>query len=202
MKLKNYISLSIIFLLCCGARAQDDRSPTEAPARFRVFGLNSTPLLTQLIPFNRSNPRVTGPYHVTFRYYKRTRKGNYNGFRWALGVDLSDVEDEGIQSFFNFRIGWEKQRRLHPKWNFSSGADIMLVGGDLNIPGDKETDAGALGLGPVWGIEYNVSPQFSLSIETALFLGVQFDFFSSIKFEFIPPVALYANYKIPGKLRK
>lgn len=191
-----YIIVGLL-LLSTFAGAQEGES---VPLPYRVVGLNTTPLLMQLIPFNRSNPKVVGPYYVTFRSYRQRKSGKVTGFRWALGADLSDVADEGVQSFVNFRIGAETRRQLHPKWAFSSGVDLMISLGDLNVPGTKETDAAAFGFGPVWGIEYGVSTHVSLSIETALFFGVESE--AGFKFEFIPPVALYANFKIPRKEKK
>ena len=75
----------------------------------------------------------------------------------------------------------------------------MISLGDLNVPGSKDNDGAAFGFGPFWGVDYGLSSHVSLSIETALFVGVEVE--TGFKFEFIPPVALYLNYQIPRKIR-
>ena len=179
--------------------AQETAKIEPLPMPYRTVGINTTPLLVQLIPFNRSNPRVTGPYYMTWRSYRINRRGQVGGFRMALGADLSDVDDESFQAFINFRFGWERKKVIHERWSYSSGLDFMIFGGDLNIPGGKDQDAAGFGFGPVWGIEYDLARHVSLSIETALFIGTAAE--SGFKLEFIPPVSIYMNFKIPKKKR-
>ncbi|MEO6759650.1 MAG: hypothetical protein ABIO24_09370, partial [Saprospiraceae bacterium] len=55
----------------------------------RIAGLNMTPLVTQLVPFNRSNPREAGPFLLRFKRYGPQYK---SAFRFSLGIHL--VPDE------------------------------------------------------------------------------------------------------------
>ena len=85
------------------------------------MGFNTTPLLVQLIPFNRSDPRVTGPYYVNWRSYL-LKNDKLKCFKISLGVDLSDTDDASpVQAFFNVRLGFESYRRLSPRWGYTRG---------------------------------------------------------------------------------
>ena len=167
---------------------------------YRIVGLNMTPLLVQLIPFNRSNPSVTGPFYVSTKKYKKSNVG----FRFGIGLDIDPAGDEeGEEAFFNLRIGWEKRKAFSQRWAYYGGFDFMFIGGDLNILGAKSEETGAFGVAPVWGIEYALTEHIYLSTETALFLGIDFGAFDSVpRFEFIPPVSLFLNFKVPHKKRK
>lgn len=163
------------------------------------MGFNTTPLLVQLIPFNRSDPRVTGPYYVNWRSYVQ-KDDKLKGFKISLGVDLSDVDDiNPVQAFLNFRLGFESYRRISPRWGYTRGFNGFFSSGDFNIPGSKPNNDVFLGVGPHWGVDFFVSPKVSLSLETALILGTT-DF--GAKFEFIPPVALNLNFWSPKRERR
>ena len=162
------------------------------------MGFNTTPLLVQLIPFNRSDPRVTGPYYVNWRSYVE-QKGKLKGFKISVGIDLSDANEEAVQSFFNFRLGFEGYRRLGPRWGYTRGFNGFFSVGDLNTPGTKQEDEVFLGIGPHWGVDFFVSPKVSISLETALVFGTTG---FGPKFEFIPPVALNLNFWSPKRVRR
>lgn len=167
---------------------------------YKVIGLNMTPLLVQLIPFNRSNPSVTGPFYISTKSYKRANQG----FRFGIGLDIDPAGDEqGEEAFLNLRLGWEKRKAFSQRWAYYGGFDFQFIGGDLNIPGAKNEESGAFGIAPVWGIEYALTEHIYISTETTLFLGIDFGLFENVpRFEFIPPVALFLNFKMPHKKRK
>lgn len=192
-------SLFIGLLMANVLRAQNEPDRFLPAGGYKVMGFNTTPLLVQLIPFNRSDPRVVGPYYVNWRSYVE-QKGKLKGFKISLGVDLSDVDDiNPVQAFFNFRLGFEGYRRLSPRWGYTRGFNGFFSAGDFNTPGTKQEDEVFLGIGPHWGVDFFVSPKVSLSLETALVFGTT-DF--GAKFEFIPPVALNLNFWSPKKERR
>lgn len=164
----------------------------------RMFSMNMTPLLTMLIPFNRTNPKVTGPYMIQTAKYR----GN-NFSRFALGVDLDEQSDpEQRDSYFNLRLGWGKQRQLHDRLTFWVSGDAMLSLGDLNILGTKSENGLKIGGGPTWGVQYKIAKGVSLGTETSLFFGIDVDDFTTVLFEFVPPVSLFFNLELPTKAQK
>jgi len=165
------------------------------PERYKMIGLNMTPLLTQLIPFNRSNPTVAGPYMMSFRSYR-----DNNAFRFGLGSNLSNETLNNRTATFNMRMGWEKKKSFYQNWSYSFGLDFFISGGGFNLSNAANTETGVFGTGIVWGIEYFLNPKISLNVETAFYLGAGGNDGPTILF--IPPVGLTLNFLVPKRTRQ
>lgn len=189
-----YFFLLLFLLNVYFINAQDSSfyEDDDSQKRFKVIGINTTPLMTMLIPFNRADPRIAGPYTVTFRNYRGSRC-----FRYAIGFDLSEVNDNSDLPHFNFRLGYGHRKVFHERWAFDRGFDVFLVGGDINVPNAKETESLTIGVGPTWGIEYALNPAVSINIETSLLIGVSTD--DVLALQFIPPVGVFINMEMPRK---
>lgn len=161
-------------------------SNIKFPDRYKVVGINTTPLLTQLIPFNRSNPLVAGPYFMTLRSYR-----GRNAFRYGLGANLNSNSINNNNASLNLRLGWERRKSFYEQWSYSFGFDLFFSGGGFNLA-NTDIDFGSVGFGFVWGIEYFINQKVSLNIETALYAGTGV-------FQFIPPVGLNLNFIIPKR---
>ncbi len=201
------IECLLVFLFAClvlsSIHGQIDQEPSfyeTSPEPHRMIGMNMTPLLVQLIPFNRSNPKFTGPFYISARKYTKGDKA----YRFGFGLDIDpNGDEEAIEAFLNLRFGWQKQKVISGRWSYYGGLDAMLIGGDLNLPEDKPEETGALGFAPIWGFEYALTEHVRLSTELALFLGIGFGDFGGVpKFEFIPPVSIFLNFKLPPKKKK
>lgn len=174
--------------------AQDEGVEPELE-RYKIISINTTPLITQLIPFNRTNPQISGPYNVEFHRFRGSR-----AFHTSLGMFLASDDNFNTADnvHFNFRIGGEKRRDFFEKWSYYSGWDFYLSAGSFNLISDKSTETAVLGAGPRWSVGYNFNQTVSLSIETALVLGLDLDL-GSIDFEFIPPIAINLNFTLPRR---
>lgn len=177
-------------ILVAQTRSDSLSRPEQVGFRKNV-GLNMTPLVTQLIPLNRSNPREAGPYLIHFKAYGPR---NRYAFRFSAGFHLvpdgnGDLDDPQL----NIAMGWEKRRSLGGRWAYTRGFDFVILGGDLNVPGNNQSqENGFLGGGPVWGIEYFIQPRISIGTEASLIMGLVPDFGFAI--DFIPPVGLFLNH--------
>lgn len=182
--------LLLLLLSLASALPAQEHLFQQPEGRFHAVGMNATPLLVQFIPFNRSNPKVLGPYFITYR----AQKLNGRAFRLALGWDVNANGFSGDESnnHFNFRIGTERRRPIHERWSYSMGWDVGLSAGDFNLPGEKDGDSGFLGLGPTWGFEFFLTPVVSLSTEVSLWLGLGLED-GEARLQVVPPVALYLN---------
>lgn len=194
---------NITFIICLffssSLLAQTEEAPIDWEVDFTnktVVSLNTTPLVLQLIPFNRTNPNLFGPYSVSFARYKEKNRA----FTFALGVKLND-SDTDEELFLNIKVGWEKQKAIHKNWYYTKAWDIFLVGNTLNTPGGDASNSLIIGTGPTWGIGYNFNPMVGMHIETSLLLGLDFDF-GIVDFQFIPPVALYFHVAVPRKKKR
>ncbi len=168
-------------------------SKFEFPYRYKMIGLNVTPLMSKLIPFNRTNPLVSGPYMMSYRAYR-----GRNAFRFGLGANLSSETFNNNSASLNMRMGWERKKSFYDNWSYSFGLDFFVSGGSFNLVANGNNEDGAFGLGFVWGIEYFFNPKVSLNIETAFYMGGGDD---GPVFQFIPPVGLNLNFLIPRKSR-
>lgn len=162
-----------------------------------IVSLNTTSLLVQLIPFNRSNPTLVGPYSVSFARYKE----NKSAFTVAMGFNLSQRADEENNLLLNLKVGWEKRKAFYQNWYYTKAWDIFLSGGSFNTPGGDVDETFIVGTGPTWGIGYNFNPVVGVHLETSLLLGLDFNF-GTIDFRFIPPVALYFHVAVPRKKKR
>ena len=169
-------------------------SKFEFPYRYKMIGLNVTPLMSKLIPFNRTNPLVSGPYMMSYRAYR-----GRNAFRFGLGANLSSETFDNNSASLNMRMGWERKKSFYDNWSYSFGLDFFVSGGSFNLVANGNNEDGAFGLGFVWGMEYFFNPKVSLNIETAFYMGGGDD---GPVFQFIPPVGLNLNFLIPRKSRK
>lgn len=197
--------LTLLFataLLSFSSFAQEDDDDKgllkyELPPRHKMVGLNMTPLMVQMIPFNRSNPNITGPYSLNYRSFR----GN-SAFRFGLGAFLNNNFFNSAQTspHFNMRIGWERRKSFYKRWAYSFGLDFFASGGGFNIQGgNNNEDESSVGMGFVWGTEYFINPKVSLSVESQFLVG--FLTFEGPTMVFIPPVALYLNFVVPKRKR-
>ncbi len=170
----------------------NDRRRNRKPVIYRELGMNMTPLIAQIAPFNRSAIK-SGPYGIV--YQKVRASGGL--FRFAIGADFDLVE--GDLNHFNARLGWGKQLDIGKRFYIQTGIDIMGMGGGFNIPNsDNEQGIGAFGIAPFVGIAYDIVPEkISISTESQLFMGPASDF--GFIMQVIPPVGLYVNIKLPRK---
>ena len=182
------------FALPCAAVFCQNEAPQKNDNYFqgrRIVGLNMSPLLTQLVPFNRSNPRDAGPYLAHFKWYNSTGR---TAFRMSLGVRLreSEFDFELDDPQLNFAIGWEKRRNISRRWSYTRGFDFMFLAGDQDIPGNEESFDPFIGFGPAWGIEWAIEPHITLGTEATLAIGVVPDIGPQV--ELLPPVGIYLHY--------
>lgn len=196
--------LTLVFVITCfsfSAFGQDDdriKPKYELPKRHKMVGLNMTPLLVQMIPFNRSNPSITGPYMLNYRSFR----GN-SAFRFGLGAFITPQSVDGGQGnpHMNLRLGWERRKSFYQRWAYSFGMDFFLSSGNFNLVGStSDFEEGAAGMGFTWGTEYFINPRVSLSLESQFLIGFNFGDVPTLLF--IPPVALYLNFVVPKRKKR
>ncbi len=154
--------------------------------RTKAIGINMTPILKQIIPFNRSNPNVSGPYYVQFRRVKKSGTIARTGLGWNFSTN--DFEIPNV----NLRFGWEKRRAFYSRWTYNRGFDFVLSTGGFNVNARTEEVEGFLGMQFTWGLDYFILPHVSLNLETGLAIGIGSD--DSFTTFFIPPISLNLNY--------
>ena len=193
-----------LLLFTINSRAQfyvssDSTAPEISPKRYneyfppaRITALNMSPLLTYLVPFNRANPRLSGPIQARFRF---ARKGR-SAFRLGLGVSLDSNDDLGDNNFLHLEIGWEKRRSISKRWSFVRTSELFLSVGKVNVPGSTVGNGQVPGIGLGWGmgVEYALAKGITLSTEAMLLAPFLSD--GGLNIELLPPIGVFLNYYI------
>lgn len=203
--MRRLLVFAVLLLFAMDSRAQFYLTPDTAktqvisPKRYneyfppaRITALNMSPLLTYLIPFNRSNPRLSGPIQARFRY---ARKGKA-AFRMGLGVSILNNVDGDDNNFLNMELGWEKRRNISKRWAYVRSTQLFFSAGRVNVPGSTLSEGQVPGIGLSWGmgVEYALAKGITLSTEAMLLAPFLND--DGFNFEFLPPVGLFLNYYI------
>lgn len=150
----------------------------------RHFGINAAPLLANLAPFNEARDLRLGSYNMAFYRIKN----DYRMFRFGLGIQIS--EENTDRNHLNLRIGSARVFSFNDKWRHYRGLDLRIFGGSFNLPEDTDDGDAGIGIAPLYGIEYEVLPRFTISTETSLFIGATGDGFLA---RFFPPFSLFLN---------
>ncbi len=143
----------------------------------KEIGLNFTPLISSLVPFNLGE---TGGGFSTFKFKKYGRK---LAFRLNMGIE-SDPRGDFDDGCALFTIGYERRRPLAQKWTYTSGIDFGIFG-------FFDQDANVV-FSPFYGFEYNFNERFFVSAEG----NIEFLFGINGGIRVNPPVAIFFNARI------
>lgn len=158
----------------------------EAPSkRESVIGLNVSPLLLQLMPFNTQNPLISGLYNFTYKSYK-----NQKAFVVSVGATTFNANTSQQNPFLNIRVGLERQKVAHKNWFYTKGLSVLMSNGHLNIFGNSGSRRGenlTIGIGPTWSFGYRVNQTIRIGSEMMLLIGGGDN---GVNLAFIPPLAI------------
>jgi len=171
LAMKKFIFLFVIVFSVFTVEAQESDKP-ESLVSTHEIGLNVTQMLSALTGGNTSIDLV-GPYFFTYKNIKSDGRA----FRLGLGAEIErdgapDSDNIINNSGFDIRLGYEKQWQLAPQWITYLGIDFL--GAYHNIKSENEeiktsSRTWNAGTGPVFGIQWMLSPQVGLSTETSLY---------------------------------
>jgi hypothetical protein len=171
---KNLICLFLLTatLFSFGQNVSPDTSKKEYK---NVIGLDASGILRQVLNSN-SVPFVNSPYMITYRRIMKS-----NAIRFGLGGRVTNdnnvlndsIKERNQRTELNFGIGIEHYVYLGQRWNFYFGADVIAK--YVNSTGEStssqifnsmEVTRFGYGLSPVLGIQFRVTPRFSISTES------------------------------------
>jgi hypothetical protein len=169
----------------------------EAPSkRESMIGLNVSPLLLQLMPFNTHNPLISGLYNVSYKSYK-----NQKAFVVSVGATTFSANNTQQNPFLNIRIGLERQKVAYKNWFYTKGVSLVLSNGHLNIfgnSGNSRRETATIGIGPTWSFGYSVNQTISIGSEMMLLVGSGDDGFD---LAFLPPLAIEVLIHVSKKTK-
>lgn len=183
------LRLFTLFTLLCGIQGTRIYSQ-ETFKKYRQVGINTTTLLSQLVPFNRT-ARLTGPYDLHF--YRISKKGR--GMRYSFGANISDVTEEKI----NFLVALTRPKSIgsNGKFVLQRSTGMFLSVGGLSLPSERaltSSDDVVVGVSISRGLEYFIADNISISTEAFIHLGI--GAFGGGLFTITPPYAINLNIKM------
>lgn len=149
----------------------------------KEVGINFTPLISKLVPFNLGQNEA-GNVGLKWKKYYATR-----AFRFNFGANLSDLNgSDNVDNFFYIAVGIEKRYPISKdkKLSYSSGWDLFL--------GAQESDDfPVFGIAKTYGFEYHMTKRIFFSTESQFNMGLGGN---GILFEFKLPVAIFVNVRL------
>ena len=149
----------------------------------KEIGINFTPLISKLIPFNLGQ-NDSGNIGLRWKKYYATR-----AFRINFGANVtSDVLDNG-NPFIYLAFGVEKRYPISKdkKLTYTSAWDLAF-----SVEG-QEPDA-FFGIAKGYGFEYHITKRIFLSTEAQMNLGIGGE--EGIKVQFQLPTAVFVNVRL------
>jgi len=162
-------------------KAHSQKEPNQNYwANSHEIGLNFTPFISKLIPFNFTEANA-GLVGLKWKNY-----GTKNAFRMSFGANVSDDDFFDLSGFLYLSIGYEKRRSLGRNWSYTTGWEA--VGQAV-----ERDDSAFLGVSKFYGIEYNFTDRVFLSTEAALRMGWSTET-PTIVFDL--PISLFFNVRL------
>ncbi len=137
-------------------------------------GLNFTPIVASVIPFNFIEPKA-GFTNLTYRRY-----GRKFGLRINAGIEVDSENDE--DNFVLLTIGFEKRKWIAPKVTYSRGLDFGLFAQD---------EEGGFLLSSFYGIQYHFHKNMFVGTET----GIKFIGGSILRINIEAPTSIFLNVR-------
>lgn len=143
----------------------------------REVGLNFSPLISKLVPFN------LGDSDVGFTNFSFKKYGRKFGFRINAGIDFDDEEEEN-DGFALLTLGFEKRRLITKKVTLATGMDFGLFGFFDDDP--------FFNISTFYGFEYNINEKLFFATEA----NIQLLMGDGLQLRVNPPVAIFFYVRI------
>lgn len=153
-----------------------DKKPEYFWSYQRELGLNFSPLISKIVPFNLGDPDA-GFSNFSFKKY-----GRKFAFRINAGIDFDDEDDES--GFALLTLGFERRRQITKKVTLATGMDFGIFGFFDDDP--------FLNISFLYGFEYNINEKLYLSTEA----NIQFLMGNGSQLRVNPPVAIFFYVRI------
>jgi hypothetical protein len=151
----------------------------------KEIGVNFTPLISKLVPFNLGE-KSSGNVGLLWKKYYSKR-----AFRIRFGANIDESSNSFGSNFLFFSIGLEKRYPIttDKKFTYTSGWDLFFNASEENFD-----DNGAIGIAKTYGFEYHFTKRLFISTEAQLSLGI--GGFEGPRLKFQIPQAIFVNVRL------
>ncbi|HMR86577.1 MAG TPA: hypothetical protein PKD51_00405 [Saprospiraceae bacterium] len=149
----------------------------------KEIGINFTPLVSKLIPFNLGQ-NDSGLIGLRWKKYYSTR-----AFRINFGANVSSDEIDNGNPFIYLAFGLEKRYPItkDKKLAYTSAWDLAF-----SVEGEE--GEGFFGIAKGYGFEYHITKRIFVSTEAQMNLGIGSE--EGIKVKFQLPTAIFVNVRL------
>jgi len=150
----------------------------------KEIGINFTPLISKLVPFNLGQNEAGRIGLIWKKYYSK------RAFRVSFGANVTESFDDIDTDFFYLAIGLERRYPItkDKKIAYTSSWDIFFEG-------DEFDDGPGLGLAKGYGFEYHFTKRIFISTEGQFKLGLGGEFGGPI-IKLQLPLAIFVNVRL------
>ncbi len=150
----------------------------------KEIGINFTPLISKLVPFNLGQNEAGRIGLIWKKYYSK------RAFRVSLGANITENFNNIGTDFFYLAIGLERRYPItkNKKIAYTSAWDIFFQG-------NENDDVPGFGLAKGYGFEYHFTKRIFISTEAQFKLGFGGEFGGPI-IEFQLPIAIFVNVRL------
>ncbi|HMU02099.1 MAG TPA: hypothetical protein PJ990_00670 [Saprospiraceae bacterium] len=149
----------------------------------KEIGINFTPLVSKLVPFNLGQ-NDSGLIGLRWKKYYSTR-----AFRINFGANVSSDEIDNGNPFIYLAFGLEKRYPItkDKKLAYTSAWDLAF-----SVEGEE--GEGFFGIAKGYGFEYHITKRIFVSTEAQMNLGIGSE--EGIKVKFQLPTAIFVNVRL------
>jgi hypothetical protein len=150
----------------------------------KEIGINFTPLISKLVPFNLGQNEAGKIGLIWKKYYSK------RAFRISLGANITEDFQDIDTDFFYLAVGLERRYPItkDKKIAYTSAWDIFLQA-------DENGDGPAVGLAKGYGFEYHFTKRIFISTEAQFKIGLGGEFGGPV-IEFQLPLAIFVNVRL------
>lgn len=150
----------------------------------KEIGINFTPLISKLVPFNLGQNEAGRIGLIWKKYYSK------RAFRISLGANITENFQNVGTDFFYLALGLERRYPItkDKKIAYTSSWDIFLQA-------DENGDGPGIGLAKGYGFEYHFTKRIFISTEAQFRIGLGGEFGGPV-IEFQLPVAIFVNVRL------
>ncbi len=147
----------------------------------KEIGINFTPLISKLVPFNLGQNDAGRIGLIWKKYYSK------RAFRISLGASITENFQDVGTDFFYLALGLERRYPItkDKKLAYSSSWEIFLQA-------DENDDEPGIGLAKGYGFEYHFTKRIFISTEAQFKIGLGGE--SVIEFQL--PTAIFVNVRL------
>ncbi len=150
----------------------------------KEIGINFTPLISKLVPFNLGQNEAGRVGLIWKKYYSK------RAFRISLGANITESFQNVGTDFFYLAFGLERRYPItkDKKIAYTSSWDLFLQA-------DENDDGPGIGLAKGYGFEYHFTKRIFISTEAQFRIGLGGEFGGPV-IEFQLPVAIFVNVRL------